>query len=249
MKKNFSIPRFGFTLLETVIAIGVLAVLLTGFMIVFAPAAAGIRKSINIQEADRLTTTLEQEMVTLRPNLNSDNFRTGFDKAYKWIEDSMKKTSPEVIFVYQYRGDISKTRDDGTPEPFYATSGIPGMDFKVVSMARTRNQLTGGPDPYFEADLKASEGRVFAVKAIQLVFSADGLTLSNEELIKDPSPGEPITGTTPPISGAYPEAVISFAADFYDLPSKSPDYLKAGGKFDSNKLKKPVFSRNLAVRR
>ena len=50
--------------METVIAIGVLAVLLTGFMIVFAPAAAGIRKSINVQEADRLASTLEQELVT-----------------------------------------------------------------------------------------------------------------------------------------------------------------------------------------
>jgi prepilin-type N-terminal cleavage/methylation domain-containing protein len=39
----------GFTLLETVIAIGVLAVLLTGFIIVFAPAAEGIKKSINVQ--------------------------------------------------------------------------------------------------------------------------------------------------------------------------------------------------------
>jgi prepilin-type N-terminal cleavage/methylation domain-containing protein len=49
----------GFTLLETVIAIGVLAVLLTGFMVVFAPAADGIRKSINVQQADRMGSTLE----------------------------------------------------------------------------------------------------------------------------------------------------------------------------------------------
>ncbi|MCP5533718.1 MAG: prepilin-type N-terminal cleavage/methylation domain-containing protein, partial [Akkermansiaceae bacterium] len=40
------IRRRGFTLLETVIAIGVLAVLLTGFILVFAPAAAGIKKAI-----------------------------------------------------------------------------------------------------------------------------------------------------------------------------------------------------------
>ena len=36
-----------FTLMETVIAIGVLAVLLTGFMAVFTPAAQGIRRSIS----------------------------------------------------------------------------------------------------------------------------------------------------------------------------------------------------------
>ena len=66
MKNPSSSRKRAFTLLETVIAIGVLAVLLTGFMIVFAPAAAGIRKSINVQEADRLASSLEQELVTLR---------------------------------------------------------------------------------------------------------------------------------------------------------------------------------------
>ncbi|MEN9974751.1 MAG: hypothetical protein RLZZ282_757, partial [Verrucomicrobiota bacterium] len=63
MKCYFSSRHRAFTLIETVIAIGVLAVLLTGFMMVFAPAAAGIRSSLSLHEADRLSSTLEQEMV------------------------------------------------------------------------------------------------------------------------------------------------------------------------------------------
>lgn len=249
MKTPHSGQRHGFSLIETVIAIGVLAVLLTGFMIVFAPAAAGIRKSISVQEADRLTSTLEQEMVTLRTGEQSTDIATGFDKAYRWIEDSMKKTSPEVIFVYQYKGDLSSLRDDGTPKPYTGTTGLPGEAYTIVPMARRRVKPTSGPDPYFEEDLKALDGRIYALKTRQLVFSGGQMIVSTKDVIEDPTPGETFTGTKPPVSGAYPEAVIAFSAEFFALPSSSYGYLKSGGKFDPTKLKNPIFTRNLAVRR
>ena len=90
MKTQSSFRKCGFTLIETVIAIGVLAVLLTGFIIVFAPAAAGIKNSVNLQAADRLASTLEQELVTLRKGQKDDDdkeFATGFDKAFDWIKN------------------------------------------------------------------------------------------------------------------------------------------------------------------
>jgi len=61
MRASTNTFRRGFTLMETVIAIGVLAVLLTAFMAVFGPATRGVRRSINVQEADRLAATLEKE--------------------------------------------------------------------------------------------------------------------------------------------------------------------------------------------
>jgi prepilin-type N-terminal cleavage/methylation domain-containing protein len=249
MKTQPILRQRGFTLLETVIAIGVLAVLLTGFMVVFAPAAEGIRKSINVQQADRMASALEQELVQLRNGEQSTIIATGFDKAYTMIEGSMK-TTPEVIFLYEYRGDIkSKARDDGTYAPFKdSTKGKVGEDYVVVPMARRRIGLNGGTDSYFEKDLEALEGRVYAVKVKQLVFSGGQLTESKKEVIEDPTPGEPLpTGTT--ASGKYPEAVIAFSAGFYMLPSTSFNYLKAGGGFNPTKLKNPVFTRNLAVRR
>ncbi|NQX00672.1 type II secretion system protein [bacterium] len=238
----------GFTLLETVIAIGLLAVLLTGFMVVFAPAAEGIRKSINVQEADRLTSALERELTTLRPGEeDAAKITTGFDKAYRWIEDSMKKPKPDVIFVYQYRGDLAaKPREDGSYEPYKRGSGVAGKDYVVTMAARRLNKANSGTDPFLEKDLEALEGRVFAVKVNQLVFSGNQLTASTKNAIEDPSPGEPLlTGTT--ASGTYPEGVIAFAADFHSLPSTSFKYLKSN--FDSSKLKTPMFTRNLAVRR
>lgn len=249
MKPSYISRNSGFTLLETVIAIGVLAVLLTGFMVVFTPAAEGIRQSINVQQADRLASAVERELVTLRKGEESSKFATGFDKAYQMIGDSMNTNTPELIFVYQYRGALKDPlRSDKTHAPFKSKTGVAGKDYTVVPMARRRVSLTGGTDPFFEKDLEALEGRVFAVKATQLVFANNQLTLSTTGAIADPSPGEPLlTGST--ASGTYPEAVIAFSAEFFSLPSSAYTYLKTGGGFDPKKLKRPMFTRNLAVRR
>ncbi len=238
--KKSTRPR-GFTLLETVIAIGVLAVLLTGFMVVFAPAAQGIRKSINVQEADRLASAIEQELVTAR---TGDNFKTGFEKAFTWIKGANSATS--AILVYQYRGRLGGTpRPDGTPEPVANVQGkLPGQDYVVTPMARLAN------DTKFKADLPAIEGGVYLVKCTQLIFSTGatgGLVLGAPGNIVDPkaSGGTGVAGPD-----TYPEAVIAFAADFYTLPAKSEAFF-TGAPFSAafTKAKTPVFTRNLAVRR
>ena len=238
MKTLISKTKRGFTLLETVIAIGVLAVLLTGFMIVFAPAAAGIRKSINIQEADRLASTLEQELVTLRTGQPPATAKTGFDKAFSWIKDSDKAS--DALLVYQYRGSLSSLRPDGTPEPVVNINDkVPGEHYSVQTMVRSRK------DTNFLDDLPAVEGSVYAVKCTQLVFKDGALTLGTPGKILDPKP----PGAEAATPDDYPEAVIAFSAEFLSVPAKAPGYYSS--QFDEffNKAKNPVFTRNLAVRR
>lgn len=237
MKTLPSTRTRGFTLLETVIAIGVLAVLLTGFMVVFAPAADGIRKSINVQQADRMASTLEQELVTPRTG-ETPVSKTGFDKAFEWIKASDKEAS--ALFAYQYRGKISNYRPDGTPTPEPTLSGNPGEDYVVVPMVRRKS------DPEFNKDLEALEGAVYLVKATQLVFDNGQLKTGTAGKIFDPK-----DKTKESISAdVYPEAVIAFSADFYLMPAKSASYFKSSTFTTSfPKLKSPVFTRNLAVRR
>ena len=209
---------------------------------VFTPAAAGIRKSINVQESDRLASALEQELVTPRTG-----DKTGFDKAYKMIIGS--NTAAKAILVYQYRGDLkSSARADGTSQPLSNIQGkSPGSEYVVIPMARAMD------DPLINEDLTAIEGSVFLVKCTQLVFAAPaqgtGLVLGTPGQIKDP---KDITGAGPAIANSdlYPEAVVAFAADFHMLPSKAPSFF-SGGAFAAafSKAKNPVFSRNLAVRR
>ena len=240
MKPSCSRMR-GFTLIETVLAIGVLAVLLTGFMVVFAPAAAGIRKSLNVQEADRLATTVEQELVTVRPG-QAPAVTTGFAKAFDWIKNS--NTAGTALLVYQYRGSLTSVRADGTPEPVpTVTNKQAGKDYVLVPMVR---RATG--DANFTTDLAALEGGVYLVKCTQLVFSGGYLKTGTAGTIVDTK--GVVAGTT----DAYAEAVIAVAADFYTLPAKSAAFFTSGftttfGKALPAGPQKPVFSRNLAVRR
>ena len=235
MKPSQPARKRGFSLIETVIAIGVLAVLLTGFMIVFAPAAAGIRKSINVQEADRLATTLEQELVTFR---TGDQGVNGFGKAFTWIKES--NAASNALLIYQYRGSLSSKRPDGTPEPVPTISDkLPGKDYTLQTMVRRKS------DPKFLQDLNAIEGGVYVVKCTQLVFNAGELKPGTAGQIVDPKN----PGTQAASADAYPEAVIAFAAEFYALPSKSPAYITNRLTQTFPNLKNPVFTRNLAVRR
>jgi prepilin-type N-terminal cleavage/methylation domain-containing protein len=239
MKTQSMVKKSGFTLLETVIAIGVLAVLLTGFMYVFGPAATGIRRALNIQEADRLASALEREMTSVRDKESSD-YQNGFEKGYDWIENSYNPR--EAIFVYQYRGDPSDQRSDGTLNAMPRAQGTPGKDYVVQPMAR---RLT---DPLFADDIKAIEGGLFMVKCIQLTYTG-----SRDELEAKPSSKGRITSPDGSGGGSvenYPDAVIAFSAEFYSMPAKSMDYLKSTPfseifQSDAN----PIFRRNLAIRR
>jgi prepilin-type N-terminal cleavage/methylation domain-containing protein len=241
MKFNKSRTGRGFTLMETVIAIGVLALLLTAFLAVFGPATSGLRRAISVQEADRLAAALERELVTVRPNASGQSYSTGFAKAYEWIKSAPDKGNE--IMLYQYRGDPTQLRSDGTMEPFTRAGGVAGKDFIVQPAVRQR-----GDDEMLE-DLKALDGRIFAVKLTQLVFSGGQLTRGTAGEITDPTPDDGDAAGTGSGSDSYPEAVIAFAAEFYIVPNSSPEYVKPDGKFNLASMTKPVFTRNLAVRR
>lgn len=248
--------------METVIAIGVLAVLLTGFMIVFAPAAAGIRKSISVQEADRLVSTLEQQLVTLRAEETEPLISTGFDKAFFRIKDSTGAISgnndasdgSKALLVYQYRGSTS-SYENGMPSPVANVDGKKaGEHYVLVPVMRQRQKDSS----LISRELPAVEGSIYLVKCAQLVFKNNQLVLNDANRrgqIYNPRPN-----STPPDPAyqagpfddpdLYPDAVIAFTAEFYTLPSKNTGFLTGAGFTNFYKrATKPIFSRNIAVRR
>ncbi|MES2983179.1 MAG: prepilin-type N-terminal cleavage/methylation domain-containing protein [Verrucomicrobiota bacterium] len=240
--KTLSMQR-GFTLMETVIAILVLAVLLTGFLTVFTPAAQGIRRSISTQQADRLKATLERDMSTLRVGESTPGLATGFDKAFTWIKEG--NTATKAIFVYQYRGNRGlPARADGTMQPMTNIEGKPGVDYITQTAARRAD------DTLFLEDLDAIVGPLFYVIPTQLIEENNELILGTPGIIANPGGGP--AGSP----SEYTDAVITFSAAFHLTPSVSPGYIQ-GGKFSTkftaaaqpNSNIKPVFIRNLAVRR
>ncbi|GAA5482292.1 type IV pilus modification PilV family protein [Haloferula sargassicola] len=227
--------RDGFTLMETVIAIGVLAVLLTAFLAVFGPAAQGIRRAVSVQDADRLAYALEKELVTLRSG-STGSYTTGFEKAYNWIKES----ADEPLLIYQYKGDPKSIREDGTMEPYTESVGTAGEDFIVQPVVRRRGS------PELEQELKALQGRVFTAKLTQLVFNGESWVKGEAGQITDPTPddGDTMAGDN---VDSYPEAVIAFSAEFFSVPNASFQYIQS--KLNVDNLTNPVFVRNLAVRR
>ncbi|HBI32663.1 MAG TPA: hypothetical protein DDY45_11535, partial [Verrucomicrobiales bacterium] len=145
----------------------------------------------------------------------------------------------ETVIIYKYRGIPGQFRNDGTLEPADRSLAIAGRDFLVQPMVRRLS------DPLFEEDLQGVEGRVFFVKLRQLVFEGRGLRVSEEPgSIIDPNvPGQDFAQSPE----TYPEAVIAFEAEYYSLPTTTFAYLS--GAFDPNNFTRPIFSRNLVVRR
>ena len=147
------------------------------------------------------------------------------------------------MLVYQYRGSLSNTRPDGTPEPVASIKDkLPGKDYVVQSMMRRKS------DTSFKDDLKAVEGGVYLVKCTQLVFdkTKNEMKTGTAGKISDPKGGKD-AGT----ADEYPDAVIAFSAEFFTLAAKSSSYFEGSTGFEKAfpKLKNPVFTRNLAVRR
>lgn len=266
------IKRKGFTLVETVLALAVVGVLMTAFMVVMVPAKTAIQGGLAIQEADRLTSALTAELATLR-RTERQRYNTAFDKAFDWMQKT--REAKTTILVYNYRGDLSKMpREDGTPQPY--TKGneyVPGGNTIVTTAVVLANQ----DRKRVEEDSKAIIGPVFVVRMTQLVWDQQGsgntagarapragerfgerggkYTLAREPgTISNPyssgtrisNPQDYMYNASSNVSSAPWGAEVLYVAEFFQIPVLHP---KALEKLNYKNLKQPLFSRNLSFRR
>ena len=252
-KKCFN-KKPGFTLVETAIAMGMVAVMISSFMVVFGPALRGIDKSLSAKEADRLTGALELELTTLK---NDDIYSSALEKTYWWIRLGHTDTG-SIVLVYQYRGDPNSVRTDGTLNPYpynAANPGIPGVNYVIQTSVRRLNDAVDNSKIQAELAPGVLEGKVYYVKLCQLRTNADG----GLEM-----PGNPWHVYNPQATSMtgsftdYTEAVLAFRAQFYEVKPALWSYIN-GAAFsvvdgndvglDPDALGNPVITKNMAVMR
>ncbi len=244
--------RRGFTLMETVVAVGIVGILLAIFIAMFIPAKQMVRAALTRQESERIENALRTELAMLHPHEQAlvgtakstfGNYVNAFDKAYYWMQRT--KSPSTAIVLYTYRADLNRAqRADGSFPPASGDKSVPGMNSVVTSTACLMN------DPVRKNDLRHAVGPVFLVRMTQLLPQADGsYKLSREPGVISSPKGHKIESPDRFFSD-QPEnpwgANVMYRADFYLMNPPNADRYK---KKTWAQLGQPVFSRNLSFRR
>lgn len=244
--------RLGFTLVETAIAMGMVAVMISSFLVVFGPAIKGIDKSLSAKEAERLTGALELELTTLK---NDDIYSSALEKTYWWIRLGHTDTG-SLVLVYQYRGDPNSVRTDGTLNPYpynAANPGIPGVNYVIQTSVRRLNDAVDNSKIQAELAPGVLEGKVYYVKLCQLRTNADGgLEMPGNPWHVYNAGGSSYTGDF----SQFVDPVLAFRALFYEVKPALWSYIN-GAAFsvaddndvglDPDALGNPVITKNMAV--
>jgi len=243
-KKSFN-KKPGFTLVEVAIAIGMMAVMISSFMVVFGPSIKGIDKSLSAKEADRLTNALELELNVLR---NGETYATTFDKSFWWIKQSTQNSKNPVL-IYQYRGNPNSVRTDGTLNPYAynATNpGIPGVNYVIQTSVRRLNDTFHNSKIQAELAPGVLEGKVYYARLTQLRYDTSGemVPTTAENNITKLQPTHANTAT--PANYTY-DAVLPFRARFYEV--KPPLWSYINNTWSVADVGNPVITKNMAVMR
>ena len=225
----------GFTLVEVVVTMGVIATLVSTFLVLMGLGTESLSDTINEREADRLTTALEREFSILRPDEAIAEVTTAFDKAYDWIDKSSRGDA--MILLYTYWGDLTMIRDGGFPEAETPAAGVLIPAVRLIVGGKLAQEI--------RSEIEAVSGPVFLVKTTQLVYENEQL-VAGKPGIEPPYPNQdPLPGGVTP-GDSYPQAVIAIEAEFYRMPTNDPEYIE---KLTAHALRDPLFSRRMGVRR
>ncbi len=242
----------GFTLMETVVAVGIVGLLLAVFISFFIPAKQMVRAALTRQESERVENALRTELSRLRPHETAikgtakssfGKYVNSFDKAFYWMQRT--KTPSTAIVLYTYRANLGgKIRADGSYPPIAAAASIPGQNSVLTSTACLMD------DPVRRNDLKHAVGPVFVVRMTQLLPQTNGGYKTAKEPGAIYSPKGHKIQDPANFYGEQKEnpwgACVMYRADFYLMSPPHPDRYK---KRTWDKLGQPVFSRNLSFRR
>ena len=105
--------RRGFTVIEVVVAVGVVGILLAGVLSVITPAQIAITNTLEKKRLVKLATAVESEFSVLRTS-DTALWTTAFDKALYAIATSDDVTDPDSLWIAaEYYSDKTLDNDTG----------------------------------------------------------------------------------------------------------------------------------------
>ena len=253
----------GFTLTETLIALGVVGILLALFLTVFVPARSMVRDALICQEADRVASTLKAELTTLRagesapPDAKTSTigqYISSFDKAFLLM--SCSRTPNTALIIFSYRADTdAQASSRGGYYPAMQSNSKKKKGGKKVSGADTfrLGQMVTVVCPLNKLDsrlkeaLRYSQGPVFMVRMSELRENADGsYSVSNSPgTIARANKPEKFVSSEKEDKNAW-GGVLMTRADFFVLPTPDPARYKHK---TWKQMGRPTFSVNMSFHR
>jgi len=225
----------GFTLMETVVALGIAAVALSFFVAAFAPASLGIKKAGSVQEAKLLASALEAELNTFRQGSQDSAYGSSFEKAFNWIQFDSSNLTGDYIIAFRYRADATLAATDGVI-PGYTGSFTNSLAQPMVIQNRvtTRDYATGNGTPTNSnaaaLPIDSIEGDLFIVELTQLVHDNTGATtvLNVSADTTSVQSVDDATGNLAPVTvfNNFLEPTLLVEAKFYKLESNSSRFLQ-----------------------
>lgn len=229
--------------METLLALALVATLVSIFLVVFVPARGMVQKSLAQQDAERLIGVLRAEMRTIRNDERTtgksteNQYRTTFDKGFYWLKKT--KEPQTAIAIFSYREDLSKNAEpDGTRPPIPARESVPGETSNLITIACPVD------DKVHAAHLKDAVGPVYVVRMTQLEFSrGEWKPVDKAGTVRGYNSPEEFLDKCVSFETGGP--TLFYKADFFLLSSANPALLK--NKKDWKRLGQPIFSSVMSI--
>ncbi len=234
--------------METLLAIGIIGVLMSIFLTLFVPARNIVREALAREEMERITKVLRSEMTTLRANeiapanakkSSGKSFVSGFDKAFYWFKRSNKPYNSIVIF--SYRADTSRAKlADGNYPPVAPGKNIAADKTELITMACPLD------DKLRRDSIRNAVGPVFLVRLTQFIEQNGGkfkAARNAGEIAQAGSPEDYLSSANDPNPWG---AVVLYQAEFYRLTPPDPQRYR---RKTWRNMEKPLFQVSGSFRR
>ena len=167
--------RDGFTLMETIVALGVATIALSFFILAMAPATVGIERSNSKKTAQRMAASVENELNTIRDSEISNYVtESSFEKAFDWIQRD-GESGQGLLVAFDYRANSQEPPDvDGLLPAFdqndYLDRAVTDQQQMILQTRVTEIDDLG-------THINSIEGTAYVIKLRQMQVAQDG-TLS-----------------------------------------------------------------------